>query len=631
MHRPLGLNSDKTNHRFVTLGGLLFSLLATMVWTDAAFAARLQFWRFDSDRNRLEFSTDQAVRPRVQLIPNPTRLVVDLPGIKWGRPKINRPIGKAIRTVRIAQFRAQTTRIVVELAPNYTLDPEKVKVQGNSPRNWSIQLPQLETIAFTADNKPPSFPSPSPTATPPPPPIAAKPATAAQINDVQVNPQGLFMRTSGAVPVVRVKRSRNKREITFDVLNTGVAPTLKTRFRPKAYGIKDLAIRQTQKSPPKTQIVLKVDRKSPDWLATANRAGIAVVPKGGVAAIRKGKKPTTTVSLVSGAVLQSGNDGSRGTAVAQSGSLATISRVYLSQNQLLIQADKPINFSQGWEGANYRLTIPSAQLATGLRAPRLGAGTSLSSLRLRPGSRQVSILARTAPGVKVAGIQRRNANTLVVILSSALGGSRRSFPQSVQLPPQRGQAQGPLPRVNRRIVVIDPGHGGRDPGAVGIQGLRETHVVLDISLEVSRILQRQGATVYLTRTREVEIDLAPRVALAQRARADIFVSIHANAISMSRPDVNGLETYHAPGSRRGALLARTIHNTILRSLNMGNRGVRSARFYVIRRTSMPSVLVETGFVTGAQDAPRLMNPAWRQAMAKAIARGILNYLTGRYN
>jgi N-acetylmuramoyl-L-alanine amidase len=64
---------------------------------------------------------------------------------------------------------------------------------------------------------------------------------------------------------------------------------------------------------------------------------------------------------------------------------------------------------------------------------------------------------------------------------------------------------------------------------------------------------------------------------------------------------------------------------------MGNRGVRAARFYVIRRTSMPSVLVETGFVTGAQDAPRLMTASWRQAMAQAIARGILNYLSGRYN
>ena len=114
-------------------------------------------------------------------------------------------------------------------------------------------------------------------------------------------------------------------------------------------------------------------------------------------------------------------------------------------------------------------------------------------------------------------------------------------------------------------------------------------------------------------------------------RATAFVSIHANAISMSRPDVNGLETYHAPGARLGARLARTVHNTILRRLRMPDRRVRPARFYVIRKTSMPAILVETGFLTGAQDIVRLRNPAWRKQMAQAIAQGILNYLNGRYN
>ena len=110
---------------------------------------------------------------------------------------------------------------------------------------------------------------------------------------------------------------------------------------------------------------------------------------------------------------------------------------------------------------------------------------------------------------------------------------------------------------------------------------------------------------------------------------NVFVSIHANAISLSRPDVNGVETYHAPGARLGSRLARTIHNVILRTFNMRDRGVKAARFFVIRRTSMPSVLVETGFVTGNQDHKRLRNPAWRKQMAAAIARGVLLFLSGR--
>jgi N-acetylmuramoyl-L-alanine amidase len=156
-------------------------------------------------------------------------------------------------------------------------------------------------------------------------------------------------------------------------------------------------------------------------------------------------------------------------------------------------------------------------------------------------------------------------------------------------------------------------------------------VVLDISNQVASILQQSGVAVRMTRNDETFVSLQGRVAYAEQARGDLFVSIHANAISLSRPDVNGLETYHAPGARAGSVLARTIHNTILRNISMGSRGVRAARFYVIRNSSMPAVLVETGFLTGAEDNPRLQSAAWRSRMAQSIAQGVLNYLAGRYN
>jgi N-acetylmuramoyl-L-alanine amidase len=102
-----------------------------------------------------------------------------------------------------------------------------------------------------------------------------------------------------------------------------------------------------------------------------------------------------------------------------------------------------------------------------------------------------------------------------------------------------------LPTVarNRYRIVIDPGHGGPDPGAIGIGGLRETDVVLDVSLQVADLLRARGVDVRLTRTREVDVDLPPRVSLANRSGATAFVSIHANALSMNRPDVNGIETF----------------------------------------------------------------------------------------
>mgnify|MGYP006279226215 CR=1 FL=1 len=185
-----------------------------------------------------------------------------------------------------------------------------------------------------------------------------------------------------------------------------------------------------------------------------------------------------------------------------------------------------------------------------------------------------------------------------------------------------------LPEVprGRYKVVIDPGHGGPDPGAVGINGLRETDVVLDVSLQVAQLLQAKGVQVLLTRTSEVDVDLPPRVALANNSRADLFLSIHANALSLSRPDVNGIETFYFQDgpSRR---LAEAVQSQMLRvSPGSPDRGARPGRFFVIRRTVMPAALAEMGFVTGQLDSPRLADAAFRKRMAVAIATGLLNYL-----
>jgi N-acetylmuramoyl-L-alanine amidase len=180
-------------------------------------------------------------------------------------------------------------------------------------------------------------------------------------------------------------------------------------------------------------------------------------------------------------------------------------------------------------------------------------------------------------------------------------------------------------RAGAKVVIIDPGHGGGDPGAIGANGLQEKEIVLSVSKQVAAKLRRKGINAILTRTDDREIDLAPRVAQAERMKANVFVSIHANSISLSRPDINGLETYYYQ-SAEGRRLAKAIHSQILRNPSVKDRGVRQARFYVIRRTSMPAVLIEIGFVTGAQDAARLASPTQRTALAEAIAQGVLDYL-----
>ena len=185
-----------------------------------------------------------------------------------------------------------------------------------------------------------------------------------------------------------------------------------------------------------------------------------------------------------------------------------------------------------------------------------------------------------------------------------------------------------LPNVkqNKFSVVIDPGHGGPDPGAIGIGGIRETDVVLEVSKIVKKILSEKGVKVRLTRKNEVDLDLPPRVSFANRSGADIFVSIHANASRGKRRDINGLETFYYRGWR-GRSLAKRIQKQILRvSPGSPDRGVKQGRYYVIKNTRMPAVLVEIGFLTGRLDARRLEKNAHRKRIAYAIAKGILEYL-----
>lgn len=204
--------------------------------------------------------------------------------------------------------------------------------------------------------------------------------------------------------------------------------------------------------------------------------------------------------------------------------------------------------------------------------------------------------------------------------ASTVAGRQRDDRNPAVTAPQPPTATVPNERT---LVVIDPGHGGNDPGAVGIGGLREKDVVLTISQQVADLLEAQGIQTRMTRTGDQEVDLAPRVAIAEQADADLFVSIHANALSMSRPDVNGVETFYYS---TGRTLAQSIQSNLVEETGMRDRGVKQARFYVLTQTSMPSVLVEVGFVTGSEDAPLLRDSAFQTRIAEAIARGIVEHL-----
>ncbi|TVQ12073.1 MAG: N-acetylmuramoyl-L-alanine amidase [Leptolyngbya sp. DLM2.Bin27] len=273
-----------------------------------------------------------------------------------------------------------------------------------------------------------------------------------------------------------------------------------------------------------------------------------------------------------------------------------------------------------------RITLKLAPTSPDWRALRNNSGVIL----LPPSGVPISSVADEPP--PLAAVPSSPAPAQPVRPQPVRPQSARPQPAPAQAPPNptppptRSVEPLQLPSVpsGRVVVAIDPGHGGRDPGAVGIGGLQEKQVIFPISLRVAELLESQGVMVVMTRREDVAVDLPARAAIANRAQANLFVSIHANAISMSRPDVNGIETYFA--SESGRRLAATLQASMLAATGMRDRGVKQARFLVLRQTTMPAALVEVGFVTGAQDAPRLADPAWRETMAQAIARGILQYI-----
>lgn len=181
-----------------------------------------------------------------------------------------------------------------------------------------------------------------------------------------------------------------------------------------------------------------------------------------------------------------------------------------------------------------------------------------------------------------------------------------------------------MPEANP-IIVLDPGHGGSDPGAVG-NGIRESDVVLDIATRSKNyIVANYPATVYMTRTADTTLTLGDRTTYANSKGANFFVSFHINSYTTSSP--NGLETYYYPGSTNGQKLATDLYNK-LKAHYSTLRGVKSADFYVLRNTNMPASLGETGFISNATDATNLKSSTFKQNLAVAYSQGMHVYWWG---
>ena len=215
-----------------------------------------------------------------------------------------------------------------------------------------------------------------------------------------------------------------------------------------------------------------------------------------------------------------------------------------------------------------------------------------------------------------------------------------------------------------KMIVIDPGHGGKDPGAMGRTGLKEKTVVLDIGRRLKKLLEQRGHRVIMTRTTDRFISLEDRTKLANAAKADLFISIHANASPVR--SVKGVEVYmlgkatneaaRATAARENGpmdaqmsdldlifrdmeqdyrvnhsiSLAHLTRDAFLRTVGrrygLVDLGVKRAPFYVLKTATMPGILAEVSFISNAKEEARLKQPSFRQNVAEALEEGIQQYL-----
>lgn len=194
-----------------------------------------------------------------------------------------------------------------------------------------------------------------------------------------------------------------------------------------------------------------------------------------------------------------------------------------------------------------------------------------------------------------------------------------------------------------RVVAIDPGHGGKDPG-FQIGNHQEKKYALLLAQEVQKQLEDAGIKTMMTRRSDTYVERGDRAELAAKARADIFVSLHYNCAP--DPSAKGVETFAVtpfgaeatnggevalrsfPGNKHegsSALLAYEVQKSVTRSLDLSDRGLRRAGFEVLRLAPMPSILIESGFMSNTADSRKVYNEDHRREMARAIVDGILAY------
>ncbi|MBS4174328.1 N-acetylmuramoyl-L-alanine amidase [Bacillus sp. FJAT-49736] len=231
---------------------------------------------------------------------------------------------------------------------------------------------------------------------------------------------------------------------------------------------------------------------------------------------------------------------------------------------------------------------------------------------------------RKGPGTSYAVLTVLKKNTKVTVLKESNGWA------NIEFGTLKGYVSTSYLKVvtsNQKIIVLDPGHGGKDPGASG-NGIVEKEVTLSVAQRVQKLLEKNGIKVVMTRTGDTYPTLSERNDIAAKSGADAFISIHVN--TAGAVTASGTETYYNSGgdktrAAQSKQLASFVQDRLYKAMKTTNRGYKEQEFQVIKYNPLPSILVELGFLSNKDDAAKLKSDQYRDTAAQAIYQGILDF------
>jgi N-acetylmuramoyl-L-alanine amidase CwlD len=562
-----------------------------------ASGAAIRSVHYDAQREMLIISADGELHPRVTHLDHPDRLVIDLPGTHLAEnyKPIAGIVGTPISRIRVGQYLATTTRVVLDLA--HGADYQAV-ASGNDvlvPIHGGHVTPQA------VGKSPATATSDATSAANVPGPAAGSP----QLQAVLYHQGDLTFALSRLTPywthivpgspfryIVVFPRTRLSPDLLGEGHEVNAGGIL--RWRASQAG-QDARVEFDLSKAPRFEVVPGPGT----WHFYTERPHPASKPSvKPTLVVKPSAKPTVAAAASAKPTQTTGKGGlPAGWPGAPDAPLAL--RKIGDQWQLLLTADGRLAYKTTAIGDDrLRIDIAGGHVALPRDSVYIDNGL-IARVRVNPGAAgNTRLTIDLDQPVRHAARLLGNQKSLLIILS----------------------------RLGNRRVTVDPGHGGTDTGTIGQKGIREKDVTLAIATKLAAVMKANGISVQMTRMKDLEVLLRPRVEMANHNDSDVFISIHANSFG-SQHGVEGIESYYF--SDESYPLAKAIHRQLLLQLKQPDRGVRKNNFYVVHHTQMPSVLVEIGYLSNAHEESLLSSPAYQDKAAHAIYAGIKDFLADR--